>query len=44
MRTVKSLFNVATKLITYALAAIVIIAAVTLLILSIIDGLKNPMN
>lgn len=34
----------ATKIITYALAAIVIIAAVILLIMSIIDGLKNPMN
>jgi hypothetical protein len=34
----------ATKLITYALAAIVIIAAVILLILSIIDGIKHPLN
>lgn len=32
------------KIITYALAAIVIIAALILFVMVVIDGIKNPMN
>ena len=32
------------KLITYALGAIVVLAALVLLVMAVIDGIKHPLN